>query len=173
MSGRIDEMCFWTLEETVDPDQRSLHEYTSAPGSTTIAVVREPNDTGIVDVCDEWAQSLGMPKDALRDFWELRSQYRENDGVYRPSDRAYRELELDERYVEYVRHSDEAQTALDDIVDRILSGEDITLVCFEEDGKCCHRHELLSMIESRLSLQSSKDSLSGTSSKGSPTGPQS
>lgn len=149
MNDRVDEACYHSLSD--DPDQPSLDSFGVDTKETRIAVVRAPNDTGILDVVDEWEQALGMPEDALEKFWKWRAAYRSNDAVDHPSDRAYDELELDEVYLEHLRSSPEAQRALDDIVRRVESGERVVLVCFEEPHKRCHRHILANVIEARLS----------------------
>jgi len=150
MSGELGETNFYHLRETHDPDQLQLSDYCSTTGETTVAVVREPNDTGITEVCDEWMQELGMPRDVLEDFWEVRGEYRRNDAIRGASNRAYGVCRLDERYEEYIRDSAEAQARVDEIVERLESGEDITLVCFEGEGQACHRYRLIDMINSRL-----------------------
>lgn len=150
MAGRLKEQDFASLKEAYDPDQSSLSQFCGA-GDTTIAVVRKPNDTGIDAVCDEWCPELGMPEQALSDYWELRSAYEDNQYVsnHDAANRAFNEAELTERFEEYVRTTDEAQEALDKLVERLDAGENITLVCFESDGKKCHRHILMQMIEKR------------------------
>lgn len=150
MAGRLKEQDFASLKEAYDPDQSSLSQFCGA-GDTTIAVVRKPSDTGIDAVCDEWCPELGMPEQALSDYWELRSAYEDNQYVsnHDAANRAFNEAELTERFEEYVRTTDEAQEALDKLVERLDAGENITLVCFESDGKKCHRHILMQMIEKR------------------------
>lgn len=148
MHSRVEEACYHSLSD--DPDQPSLDSFGVDTKETRIAVVRQPNDTGILDVTDEWKQSLGMPEDALQQFWSWRSKYESNDAVDNPSDRAYDELKLDDVYREHVRSSQKAQRALDEIVDRVESGETVVLVCFEESHKRCHRHVLRRIVSNRL-----------------------
>jgi len=150
MAGRLEEQDFSSLKEAYDPDQSSLSQFCGA-GDTTIAVVRKPNDTGIDAVCDEWLPELGMPEDALSDYWELRSAYEDNQYVsnHEAANRAFEEANLTERFDDYVRGNADAQEALDEIVRRLSDGENITLVCFESDGKKCHRHILMQMIQKR------------------------
>ncbi|AGM11410.1 hypothetical protein M199_gp256 [Halogranum tailed virus 1] len=149
MTGRLKQACFHTLSDKHDPNQATLQNYGADCNETKIAVVRKPNDTGILDVTDEWTPVLGMPEKYLKKFWKRRSEYRMNSAIDEPGDRAYEDLDLDEKYVEYIRNSDEAQRAIDDLVRRLRTGESITLVCFERENEHCHRHVLLDMIAKR------------------------
>lgn len=149
MSGRLKQACFSSISDKHDPNQATLGNYGADCSNTTIAVVRKPNDTGILEVTDEHIPALGMPEKYLKRFWKRRSEYRMNSAIDNPSDRAYEDLELEKKYVEYVRGSDEAQQAIDELVGRLRTGESITLVCFEKENEHCHRHALLDMIAKR------------------------
>lgn len=150
MAGRLQEADYASVRETHDPEQVSLSEWSSS-GPTTIAVVRRPGDTGIDEVCDEWWPELGMPEDALDDYWKLRGEYNRNRFVSsnEAANRAFVEADLRERFDRYVRDTPAAQKKLDEIIDRLEDGSDITLVCFESGGKKCHRHLLMDMLERR------------------------
>lgn len=150
MAGTLDETNFSSLKEKHDPGQHSLSEFCDS-GNTTIAVVRKPNDTGITSVCDEWRPELGMPEAALDEYWSIRGAYDDNRFVTstEAANRAFYEADLEQRFDKYVRSTPIAQRSLDEVVQRLNDGENITLVCFEGDGKRCHRHILQSMIESR------------------------
>lgn len=148
MSGVLREIDFSSLEQQHDPDQKTISQYTN--GESTIAVVREPS-RGIEEVCDEHRPELGMPREALDDYWRLRGAYEDNQYISNrdAANRAFAEANLEDRFDEYVRSNEDAQKSLDELVQRLESGENITLVCFEGDGKRCHRHILKSMIKKR------------------------
>lgn len=150
MTGSLSETDYASLREKEEDDQQSLSAFSNGESSTTIAVVRKPRDTGIEEVCDEWMQDLGMPEYALKKFWDLRAGYRTNSAVDNPNDKAYEDALLDARYKRHLQDSDEAQAAIDAIVRRLEDGEDITLVCFEPNGRKCHRHLLKHIIEKRV-----------------------
>lgn len=153
MSGRLSQTDYHSIRDEYDPDQSSLFDYGGDANATTVAVVRLPRETGIDEMCDEWWPELGMPEDALKQFWSLRSDYRANRDVDNPDERAFREAGLGPRYREHVRNSDEAQQRLNEAVERLEDGEDLTLVCFEEEGKPCHRHILCEFIENRREIR--------------------
>lgn len=142
-----------SLTERQQSSQQSLLQYSSSD-STTVAVVREPRDTGIDELCDEWRPELGIPRDALTDYHKRRSAY--DDASYishqKACERAFSEANIAERYRQYIRSSKPAQQSLNELVGRLNSGERITLVCFEESGKPCHRHILKSILEQRQEL---------------------
>lgn len=156
MVGDVSEQSFASLKDSIESEQTHLSSFGSAQSPTTIAVVRAPRDTGIDDLCDEWIPELGMPKWALERFWEFRSGYRTNTAVDNPTQRAWNDAKLDYHYRNYLNSSEEAQAALQLIVDRLYSGEDITLVCFEERPDPCHRHILLERIENLLDARSGR-----------------
>lgn len=145
---------FSTLRDKRSGDQHSLTEF-GGGGATTVAVVRSPGDTGIDDLCDEWYPELGMPQDALDDYWKIRSAYEANQYVSanEAANRAFTEANLEERFKDYVRRRLKVQRRLDELAARLEEGEDIVLVCFEGDGKRCHRHLLMRMLEKRVSLK--------------------
>lgn len=149
MLGSIDETDFPSLAERVESEQSSLTDF-SGDGATTVAVVRLPRDTGIDEICDEWRPELGVPAYHLRRYWSYRSGFRTNSAVDNPTERAYKEARLDYHYDSHIRASDEAQATIDELVRRLESGEDITLVCFEQSDTACHGHRLKEIIEARL-----------------------
>lgn len=127
------------------------HDLVSLSGDESlVGVVRRP--TGWFEgTVDENHPELGPPEDLLDEFKDrhedLKTQGMCDDGAHNA---AWEELGFEERYREHVESSEVATTAIDDIVSRIQSGEDIMLVCFEDDNKRCHRHVLVSIIEERL-----------------------
>jgi uncharacterized protein (DUF488 family) len=90
-----------------------------------------------------------MPEKYLSKFLKRRSEYRMNSAIDNPTNRAYDDLELDDKYTEHVRDSEKAQSAITSLVSRLDDGEEVTLVCYEESHQRCHRHLLMEMIDSR------------------------
>lgn len=149
MSGRLREIDYQSLKERRESDQQQLSSYTEDE-PTYIAVVSCPRDTGIEEYCDEWWPELGIPERHLQRFWSYRAGFSTNSAVDNPVQRAYDEARLDYHYGRHIRTSDDAQQALSELVSRLDTGEDITLVCFEERHEACHRHQLIDIIETRL-----------------------
>jgi hypothetical protein len=149
MSGELAETNYAEVRENAESAQSQLSSWSTDPDPTTIAVVRAPRDTNIEEYCDEWRKELGMPRWALERFWEYRAGYRTNTAVSNPTRRAYDDANLDLHYEKYITDSEQAQQSIDELVSRLNSGEDITLVCFEEPSEPCHRHRLKALIEAR------------------------
>jgi hypothetical protein len=152
MSLPLTEECVYSVSDTSDEEQVTFNRFGVESQESLIAVVSRPTKK-IQRVTDEIMPALGMPDTWLEKYLQKRSQYRLNDGITEPGDMAYTDLELDSRYREYVQESSEAQACIDEIISRLESGEHITLVCFEESGKKCHRHVLLRMIRERAESQ--------------------
>lgn len=126
------------------------HGLISPSGETLLGVVRRP--TGwFLDTVDENHQELGPPPDLLDSFRErhedLKTRGMCDEGAHNAT---WEELGFEERYRNHLETSAEARSAIDDLVSRLRSGEDILLVCFENESKRCHRHELESIIEERV-----------------------
>lgn len=148
MAGRIDETHYSKLKERKLSDQSELGKFTDEQ-TTHIAVVSEPRGN-ISDITDEMWPELGMPQWALYKFLEKRSGYRTNSAVEDPHERAYSEMNLSAIYQKHLKESDEARARLHEAVERATSGENITLVCYEESGESCHRHMLVDIIRERV-----------------------
>lgn len=149
MSSRLKEASIYSVSNRYDESQHTFDNFGIDTNSTTIAVVSRPTDR-MLEVTDEWLPELGMPENYLSIFLKRRNQYRGNSAIDEPANRAYTDLSLDERYVEYIRNSDDAQIAITQILSRIDAGETITLVCYEESHEMCHRHALIELIEHRM-----------------------
>jgi len=149
MSGRVKQACIHSLSDDYDPNQSTLEDYGSDVKETKISVMSSPNED-MLSVVDEAYPELGMPEKLLQKFWKRRSDYRMNSAIDDPHNRAYTELNLDEEYREYIRGSQEAQRALSELVNRVRSGEQVTLVCVEESHEMCHRHVLREMLLTRI-----------------------
>jgi len=152
MSLPLTEECVYSVSDTSDEEQVTFNRFGVESRESFIAVVSRPTEK-IQKVTDQIMPALGMPDTLLEKYLQKRSQYRLNDGITEPGDTAYTDLELDSRYREYIQESSEAQACIDEIITRLESGEHITLVCFEESGKKCHRHVLLDMIRERAESQ--------------------
>lgn len=150
VTGTLRETHYDVVREEYESSQSRLSDYSDKHAATTVAVVRLPRDTKIDEYCDEWMPELGMPERHLKRFWAYRQGYRTNSAVADPTRRAYEDARLDYHYNRYLRTSDDAQRAIDELVSRLECGEDITLVCFEEPPEPCHRHKLKQVIETRL-----------------------
>lgn len=126
------------------------HGLVSPSGETLVGVVRRPT-SWFLDTVDENHQELGPPPellDSLRERHEdLKTRGMCDEGAHNA---AWEELGFEERYQDHLETSSEVRAAIDELVSRLRSGEDILLVCFENENKRCHRHELESVIEARL-----------------------
>lgn len=152
MTGELTDTYLSELQQTsTDTSQRRLMDFTEANKHTptSIAVVSKPGDTGILDACDEYIPELGMPERVLTDFHRLRAQMNEYSSVA-AHNKAYEKLGLDQKYRNYLEVYEPAQRAVDELVERLARGEDITLVCFEKEPKKCHRFVLREHIETQL-----------------------
>lgn len=149
MIGQLDETYLTALQQQ-DDTQSSLFDYSEDEDpQTNIAVVIKPNETGILDVVDEWRPALGMPNWKLTEFQKLRANMNEINSV-QAHNKAYERLDLDETYKSHLRFNTQAQKRVNELIERLHDGEDITLVCFEKPPKKCHRHVLKEHIENRL-----------------------
>lgn len=152
MVGELAEIDYHSLRQQHESDQSSLDDWTEFD-ETFVAVVSKPRDTGIDEICDEHWPELGMPEWALTRFWQTRAGYRTNSAVDNPHNKAYNDCDLDGIYYNYLHESREAQKRVSETVERLESGENITLVCFEGDGEHCHRHLLIDVVERRQSCE--------------------
>lgn len=152
MSGEVREMYLSELHShNTSEDQMSFSEFTGEDTDelgTTIAVVTDPTG-GITDAADEFIPELGMPEDELNLFRSTRSELNFDDGVKRHNT-AVEEVNLEQRYRDYIQSNSEAQERVSELAERVSNGETITLVCFEKDPKWCHRHILKEHIEEEV-----------------------
>jgi uncharacterized protein YeaO (DUF488 family) len=63
---------------------------------------------------------------------------------------AWEEVDFEARYREYLGESADAPDALDTLAERVTSGGDVVLVCFEGENKHCHRHACAEFLERRI-----------------------
>lgn len=137
MSGCIDE----TYAAAI---QHDIHQ----GDGTLVGVVRRPPGWFHAQV-EENHRSLGPP-DALLDEVKDRQEELQTRGICEEGalNAAWEEIDFERRYREYL--DAEEPDALGELVDRAHDGEDLTLVCFEADGKRCHRHVLLDILRDRI-----------------------
>jgi len=147
MSGKLDEMAFDTLKAQKQSPQSSLIEY-SDDTETYIAVVSRPR-SGIAGYADEVNQTLGMPSWALQKFLARRSGYRTNSAIDDPHNQAYVDMNLRSIYQRHLQ-KDAVTSEVKDLAERVIAGENITLVCYESGGDKCHRHLLIEKIQERV-----------------------
>jgi uncharacterized protein YeaO (DUF488 family) len=149
MSGRVDETNHAELKERHLSPQSEIADFCQEDNTTYVAVVSLPRDN-ISDIVDEVWPELGMPEWALKRFLKRRSGYRSNSAVDCPHEKAYRDTDLHGIYQSHLHSSSEAKRRLNEAVEKVASGENITLVCYEEDGQSCHRHLLVDIIRERV-----------------------
>jgi len=147
MSGKLDEVAFSTLKEQQQSAQSSLTEY-SNESETYIAVVSEPR-YGIEDYVDEVCRPLGMPSWALKKFLARRSGYQTNSAIDDAHNQAYVDMNLRSIYQSHLQ-KEPVQSQLAELTERLASGENITLVCYESGSDKCHRHLLIDELSKRV-----------------------
>ncbi|MHB9286154.1 DUF488 family protein [Halobacteriales archaeon Cl-PHB] len=114
-----------------------------------VGVVRRP--TGwFRSTVDANYPELGPPEDLLSETKDrqedLQMQGMCDEGAHNA---AWEETNFEERYLDYVSDAVEAQDRLDDLAERVASGESVVLVCFEGEDKRCHRHLLVDELQAR------------------------
>lgn len=116
--------------------------------ATLVGVVRRP--TGwFRALVDENHPALGPPESLLDEMKErheeLKMQGMCDEGAHNA---AWEECGFERRYRAYL--DAESPDALDDLAERARDGEDLALVCFEGEGKRCHRHLLVDALRERV-----------------------
>jgi uncharacterized protein YeaO (DUF488 family) len=127
------------------------HDLADLPdGTTLVGVVRKPT-RWFHPAVDENRPPLGPPTALLEAFDERRESL-ESDGLSDAAahDAAWDEVNFPDRYRDHLNASSEAAAAVDDLLDRLRSGEDLALVCYENtDEKRCHRTILREYLAER------------------------
>lgn len=152
MSGRLTETNYSSLKEQKKSDQSSLSNW-GDDEETYIAVVSLPRG-GIEDIVDEVWPELGMPEGPLKKFLAVRAGYKTNSAIDDAHNQAYEDSHLTEIYHKHLG-TERAQMRLQEAVERLISGENITLVCYEEEGDSCHRHILIDELTERVERRES------------------
>ena len=126
--------------------QHDLHE----GDGTLVGVVRRPAGW-FHALVDENVRALGPPEPLLDEMKEL-TETLKLDGMCEEGahNAAWEECDFTARYREYLDDNPAANTATADLLARVRNGEDITLVCFEAEGKWCHRRHLRDRLRDRL-----------------------
>lgn len=136
MTGKVSE----TYVAAIQHDLVDLEE------ATPVGVVRRP--TGwFHGVVTENLRELGPPETLLDELSQRREDFAMggmcDEGAHNA---AWEETEFAERYQQYLDSDATAAAAIERLQNRLRDGEDIVLVCFEADGKRCHRHRLCEML---------------------------
>ena len=116
-----------------------------------VGVVRRP--TGwFRSVVDENHPDLGPPGELLSEFDDVETEFAARGICDSGAHNAAREeLSFGERYSEYLVADPAARTAVEGLLERLRSGEDLWFVCFENtDHKRCHRTILRDRVERLL-----------------------
>lgn len=126
------------------------HDLAEMPeDATRVGVVRRPTAWFSGEI-DENIPELAPPEGLLDEFEDhhedLKMQGMCDEGAHNA---AWENLRFEERYREHLDGAD-AREALSGLAERIAGGEDIVLVCYENDAKRCHRHALVEILETRI-----------------------
>ena len=160
MNGSVDELYLSELHSRSRGEEQSSLSSFGAGGEdelgTVVAVVTDPTG-GIRDASDEFRPELGMPERFLQQLRRERAEYEDSDSV-EAHNGAVEKLNLKDLYREHLEEDDEARNSIEEFANRVVSGEEIKLVCFEKPPKWCHRHALVEKIrEQANSLSDSSE----------------
>jgi uncharacterized protein YeaO (DUF488 family) len=138
MTGTVDETYVAALQ----------HDLVEPGEATLVGVVRRPTGWFRAAV-DENVPVLGPPRDLLEEA-KARTEALKRDGLCDEGahNAAWAELDFERRYRDHL--DADGAAALDDLADRLRGGEDLWLVCFEGDGKRCHRRPLVELLRDRV-----------------------
>lgn len=140
--GRLDE----TYAAAIQHDLVDLPE-----GTLKLGVVRKPTSWFHPRV-DENEPALGPPEELFEEF-RVRYDHLQTEGLsdHDAHNTAWEDVDYDQRYRSYLRESEEARQAIQEVIDRLMEGTDVALVCFENtEQKRCHRTLLKDEIERSL-----------------------
>lgn len=131
MSGRLDDTYVAAIQ----------HDLAELPaGAHLVGVVRRATPWFHAAVAEN-VSALGPPPDLLdevKDRHETLTSRGLDDAT--AHNRAMADVDYDDRYRAYLDESSEAAREIERIRDRLASGEDVVLVCYENtDEKHCHR----------------------------------
>lgn len=128
------------------------HDLVELPADALrLGVVRRPTQWFHPHV-DENEPALGPP-DHLLDEFRTRYEHLEMEGLAdeEAHNTAWDEIDYDQQYRAYLEESEDAREAVQRVVDLIINGTDVVLVCFENtEQKRCHRTLLKEEIEGVL-----------------------
>jgi hypothetical protein len=94
---------------------------------------------------------LGPPADLLEET-KARQEDMQMQGLCEEGalNAAWETVEFERRYREYLADSAEAPDSMETLAQRVHDGEDVVLVCYEGDGKRCHRHVLREELAAQI-----------------------
>lgn len=125
------------------------HDLVNLPdGVVTVGVVRRPT-RWLHPYVDENLAALGPPEDLLDAFQNRHTAVMEQD-IEEPDthNRAWEDVDYDQRYRRYLEGDTDAQTALDRLRTWLQEGRGFPLVCYENtNDKRCHRTLLQEYLE--------------------------
>ncbi|WP_049928661.1 DUF488 family protein, N3 subclade [Halopiger goleimassiliensis] len=122
-------------------------EFEPSEEADIFGVVRYPQD--FVDrVTDRNIPAVAPPENLL-DAYKRVEGTAEDDGADYPSAVAWRTVDFEPRYLNYLRSYPGPQRVLDELRERALE-RDVWLVCWEKDCRWCHRRPLASEIVADL-----------------------
>lgn len=112
-----------------------------------VGVVRRPT-RWFYGVVEENRPALGPPEDLLDEFQDHEEAFKRQglceEGAHNA---AWEELDFEERYQSYL-DTDEAESAVEELLSLLDDGTDVALVCYENtDKKRCHRTILREHLE--------------------------
>ena len=117
------------------------HDLVDLPEEATlVGVVRSPTHW-FSPVVDENHPALGPPQTLLEQI-KRRAEELEADGLddAEAHNTAWDDVDFERRYREHLNTDDDAQTAFEALHTRLLDGEGLVLVCYENtETKRCHR----------------------------------
>jgi uncharacterized protein YeaO (DUF488 family) len=140
MTGSVDETYVAALQhDLVDPGDATL-----------VGVVRRPPGW-FRETVDENHATLGPPAALLDEATDRTEELKRrglcDEGAHNA---AWEETEFARRYREYLAADADAADAVAALADRVRDGEDLWLVCFEGEGKRCHRDLLVERLRGEL-----------------------
>ncbi|MDZ7700792.1 MAG: DUF488 family protein [Halobacteriales archaeon] len=127
------------------------HDRAGLPaGTRLVGVVRRPMGW-FHGAVDENVPALGPPGELLDDIKERQATL-EAEGMADAEavERAWADVDFGERYHEYLETDAEAGEAFEALVDEVVGGTDVAVVCYEAPDKPCHRHLLRERLLDRL-----------------------
>ncbi|GAB3665690.1 DUF488 domain-containing protein [Halopiger thermotolerans] len=128
------------------------HDLAEVPDDATyVGVVRQPAPWFHAAV-DENHPELGPPADLLESMREIEEDMKMQglceEGAHNA---AWEQVGFEEAYCDHLESSADAQAAVEELTERLESGESLALVCFENtEKKRCHRTILRDRLAERL-----------------------
>ncbi len=127
------------------------HGHVDVSSNRVVGVVRKPTPW-FHDVVDVNHRALGPPENLL-DEVKARASSLESKGVEddEATWTAWRDVDFERRYLDYLEGSEDADRALEKVGRRVRDGVDVCLVCYENtERKPCHRVALKEVLLRRV-----------------------